>query len=290
MTNAPGARGRETGEDTAARTDADLLFPSEGTFSTVVPLSQVGRAQVSASRRATAAPRAPEEPEEATLVPRRVSRRARAGSAYGTKGSGLPRLAAAAVVALSVVAGVAAGAYLVGWQGTPEARQQTTADAQQPVTPVEGAAAPEQAATEIPGPEPAPASAPPAPEVTAQEEGDTAAEGNVVASVERAEPSGDAPKASARASAPSAARAAEPAPHRAAETEARAPVRERAKAEASAPSAPPPAPKPARRETPPRRDAAPARTRTPATASTRRSLPVSTPPPSARPRTVIQWP
>ncbi len=263
MTNAPGAQGREPGGHTDARADAELFFPSEGTFSTVVPLSQVGRPQLSSGDPAAKAAGAPEEPEEMTLVPGRVSRRhPRATRVSGAKGSALPRLAAVSLVALSVISGVFAGAYLVGWQGTPEARQ--------PFTPVEGAAAPEQAATEVPKPEPTPEAPPPAPRMTAET-------GDVVASAERAEPSADTPKASVPA-ASSGSRVAEP----------RAAARERAKAEAVDAT---PAPRLARREAaPPRRQSPPAPPRPPATAANGRTLPVSSPPPSARSKTVIQWP
>src|SRR5919205_2634432 len=64
MKNAAGTEGQGHGE----RREADVLFPSEGNFSTVVPLSQSG------GKSAGTAPGGLEE-EEATLVPRRGRRR-----------------------------------------------------------------------------------------------------------------------------------------------------------------------------------------------------------------------
>src|SRR5215212_7763048 len=89
MTNGAGAQGRGDVGRQDEGADAAPLFPSEGTFSAVVPLSQVRDGSLSkreALTSATAAKAAPgesmeaseEAPEEDTLVPARVSRAARA--------------------------------------------------------------------------------------------------------------------------------------------------------------------------------------------------------------------
>ncbi len=264
MTNVPGARERGPDELKDVAADAGPLFPSEGTFSAVVPLSQVrgGRA-ASRDSAATAIAVAHEEPEEATLVPSRVSPSARARRE--TRRGGQHWLSMTAAVALSVFAGLAVGAYVV-W--SRQARQ-----AQPPVTSVAETVSPTQAATEAPQPEPSPSATTPAPEVAA-------AAHDAVVKVEKAEASEPARKAEPPTASAARAPAVEPASRRAA-------ARERAKAEASEAS---PAPKPARRETAVRRQATPTRTRPPATAANGRALPVSSPPPSSKSRTVIQWP
>src|SRR3712207_3306878 len=125
MTNAPGTQRRDPLEDSSGRAEAEPLFPSEGTFSAVVPLSQVRDGRVaakdsavtsSAKNSAVASAAAPKESEEeATLVPARLSRatRARRASAQGrdvkAKRGGRGWLVPAAAVLLSVTAGVAAG-------------------------------------------------------------------------------------------------------------------------------------------------------------------------------------
>ncbi|HEX8499724.1 MAG TPA: hypothetical protein VF659_03965 [Pyrinomonadaceae bacterium] len=274
MTNATEPREREPVEDAAARGDADPLFPSEGTFSTVVPLSQVGRAPLPPARRAAAPSEAAPEVtgDEETLVPTRGRRVARPARATAAGGGGRHWLTLTAAVVLSVVAGVAAGAYMV-WSSQPT-------EARLPEAPA--AVAPPSVTAESPRPEP-PASAPaptPAPEV--------ASAGDAAVKPEREEAPAPEPKAAPPAATAGArTNAAEPAPRRAVEVVPVAARRERAKEEASAPA---PAPKPARREAAPRRDTPPARTRPPATAANGRALPVSSPPPSSKSRTVIQWP
>jgi hypothetical protein len=275
MTNVPGARGREPGELKGEAADADVFFPSEGTFSAVVPLSQVRGGRVSL-RDSAASAVAHEEPEETTLVPSRVSPSERARRAPETRRGGQHWLAMTAAVALSVFAGLAVGAYMV-W----------TRQAQPPVTTAVDAGAQTQAATEAPQPEPSPTVATPAAEVVAATSTpEVATADNAVVKVEKAETSESARKAEPTAPpAVTRASAAEPVARRSVETERRASARERAKADEESP-----APKPALREAAPRRQAAPARTRPPATAANGRALPVSSPPPSAKSRTVIQWP
>jgi hypothetical protein len=257
MTNAAGSQGRGDVERKDEGADAAPLFPSEGTFSAVVPLSQVRDGSLSKGEALTSATSAaPEEsveaPEEDTLVPGRVSRSTRvrraptAGRDGETRRGGRQWLNAAAAVLLSVVAGVAAGTYMVSSLQTRRARPPVTADA--------SASAPTQAAPESPRPQPSQVAAPDAGEVS-----QPSAE---VVRVERLE----RPETSA-----AAARKPEPASRRA-----------RASAETVDTT---PAPKPTRGESAPRRQ--PTTARTPAAV---RTLPVSAPPPSAKSKTVIQWP
>ncbi|HEX8353088.1 MAG TPA: hypothetical protein VF611_09325 [Pyrinomonadaceae bacterium] len=299
MTDASTSQGREPNEPR----HPEPFFPSEGAFSTVVPLSQVG--QAAAHRGVTANAGRPAEAdwaredsrkggagagEEETLVPARVSRARRARRDAETRRAAPRWLATAAVITLSVVAGVAAGTYLV-WSRYP-------LEARVPAAPAADAGTLNQAATEVLAPEPPPAAPPAAPEeVTAAADDAVAnaaddtvasAPSAAVATAEKTETPAPARKAEPPSAEPATRRAAET-ERRAVEAESRAAVRERAKAEAVAPA---PAPRPAPRETPPRRQDAPARARPrpPATAATGRALPVSTPPPSSRSRTVIQWP
>ena len=279
MTNLPDARGREPLKDTGSRAEAEPLFPSEGTFSAVVPLSQVsgGRVPVRRSAANAAAPEEPEEPEEeATLVPTRLSparRASAAGRDAATKRRARHWLATAAAVLLSVTAGVAAGAYLV-W--TRQAEQTQTHVTQAPDATDASRPAPESAQ-----PEPMQAAQPDAPEAAAPPSVE-------VVKVERAE-SVEKPAAEAVKPDPASRREAERRTpedeRRVSETEARAARRARASAETVEAT---PASKPRREEAAPRRQATPARPN--AAAASGRALPVSSPPPSARSRTVIQWP
>lgn len=268
MTNAPGTRGREPFEDAGGHAEAEPLFPSEGTFSAVVPLSQVREERVAADDSATASDPTPEKSdEEATLVPTRLSPAQRTGRAATrdakTKRGSRHWLATAAAVLLSVTAGVAAGAYMV-W----------TRQARPPVT---------RAADVAPPTQPAPQAAPTEPtQATATDTPKASAPSAEVVKVERE----DVAKTPAEVGKP------EPAPRREAESERHASESEqrasrRARAHAETADA---APKPARAASAPRRQASPARTRPNTTAAAGRTLPVSSPPPTSRSRTVIQWP
>jgi hypothetical protein len=268
MTNAQGTRGREPFKDTGGRDKAEPLFPSEGTFSAVVPLSQVRDGRVSArDSAANAAPEAIEE--EMTLVPSRVSpaTRARRASASLRDGKTKTRggrhwLATAAAVLLSVSAGVAAGAYMVWTRQTQQTRP--------PVTQTADAAAPSQPAPEV---------APAEPTQVAAEASAPSAEVVKVERSERVETPAEVGKPE-----PPSRREAET-ERRASEVETRAARRARANVETVEAS---PAPKPRREEATPRRQATPAKPN--ASAAAGRALPVSSPPPSAKSRTVIQWP
>lgn len=286
MINAPGAQSHEPVARGDEETDAAPFFPSEGTFSAVVPLSEV-RAGRDSARRSTALVAKPAEPreseEEATLVPARGGRGRLARRAPGAGRDGRRWLAMTGAVVLSVVAGLAVGAYMVWTQQARQARPPAAQAADAPAPNADAAAA-SQAAPEVPLTEPAPDAAPapePAAEVVKVEP--------VVSPEASADDAKPAKPAEAAAAKPAARTpAAETAARREAETGTRAAARERARA-AAAESAPAPRAA-ARREPAPRRQAAPERARTSATASRGRALPVSSPPPSARPRTVIQWP
>ena len=257
MTNAPGTRGREPFEDTGGHAEAEPFFPSEGTFSTVVPLSQVRDGLVSARDSAANAAAPKETEEEATLVPTRVRRAPAAGRDGKTKQSGGHWLATATAVLLSLTAGVAAGAYMV-W--TRQAQQ-----ARPPVTQAADATAASQPAPTEPT------------QVAAPDAAGAAAPSAEVVKVERSE----------SVETPSEVVKPEPASRRTSEAETRAARHARANAETAEAA---PAPKPRRDEAAPRRQATPARPKPNATAASGRALPVSSPPPSAKSRTVIQWP
>ena len=270
MANAAETQGRGDVGRKDEGADAAPLFPSEGTFSAVVPLSQVRdgslskREALTAATSAKAAPEASvEAPEEDTLVPGRVSRAARARRASKamrdgeTRRGGRQWLTTAAAVLLSVGAGVAAGAYLVSSLQTRQAQPPVTADA--------SASAPSQAAPESPRPQP--------PQVAAPDAGEVSQPSAEVVRVERLE----RPETSAAARKPEPAASAHDA--RTPEPSSR---RARTSTETVATNT---APRPTRAEAAPRRQTPTART--PATA---RTLPVSSPPPSAKSKTVIQWP
>lgn len=255
--------------------DAEPFFPSEGSFNTVVPLSEVGRApapsplvrtKAADSGKPAEAAWAREahraglkEEEETTLVP------ARSG---GVRGARRSWVVTAAVITLSVAAGLASGTYLI-WSSQRAPQAQTSA----------------QAAPEAPSLPPAPApEATPAP---------VAEQVEAVTKVEQVnEPVKDErPREVAKAEkSDEVARAPKHEPPLRANDAPRAERATRAEAEAREVTA---APKPARSQSP-----APARTRVvtaerrpPATPpSSARSLPISSPPPSAKSRKVIQWP
>ena len=263
-------------------TDAEPFFPSEGPFSTVVPLSEVGRApavrgggadagkpaEAEWARAADRAERA-HAGEEETLVPART-RRGRAAAARGPRADeGRRSLAVTTLVLLlSVAAGVASGAYLLSSSGRfPEARQ--------PAPPrVEEA----QVAAEAPAAEAAPTfAAPPPPEAAGGRADADAEKAGEAEKVEKVE------KTNGVVSAPRETRAAPAEPVR-----AQRPARASAEAAVVAP-APKPAPSRAPAPPPPR-TVTRAQRRPPAAVSSGGTLPVSSPPPSARSKKVIQWP
>lgn len=290
MNNAPTAGGRGPG----GPQEAEPLFPSEGAFNTVVPLSEVGRAPAHAplkrvdpadagqpSEAAWARARHSEgskDEEEATLVPARRTRGAR--RAAGAAGARPPWVATAVVLILSVSAGLASGAYLLWSSGGGAASRQADTPAA-PVAPATQDQAQVEAAeaTSLP-PASAPTPVPPAAESAG------VSEAGKVKEVEKERESGEVARST---------KAATPAAERAARTAAAPPPVSTSGSStraAAAPRAVAPEPKPARVQ-----PAAPARTRattaarrTPAPAAPARTLPVSSPPPSARTKKVIQWP
>jgi hypothetical protein len=286
VNDASGAEGRGRRVDTGDK----LFFPSDGHFSRVVPLTEAGE-EAAASADASA-PDETFEREDETLVPARVSPGTiRARASRRKKGVEQSWAFMAAVLALSVVAGVAAGAYMI--------RSQRTADVFRADAPVEEASAASGAVEKVIAAEPAerpvpqasatapqtehdrlaaataPAPATDAPAVS--DEADTKAESvSTSAKSESVSTSAPAPKASTRA--------ADTAARRAAETEPRAERPARAASEARDAS---PAPRITRSNAAPRRADTPARANV---APPARSLPISSPPSSARPKQVIQWP
>lgn len=248
--------------------DAEPFFPSEGSFSTVVPLSEIGRAPASLPRvnaadvgrpaeaawareehRARRAARKDEE--ETTLVPARArARRPRQSWAV-----------TASVIVLSVAAGLASGTYLIWSSQRPtEAQMPPPVAAEAPSLPPAPVAEPQTANTEVEKVQ----------EAVAEEK---------PREVAKAEKS-DAP-------APAPAPKPEPQPPARTSNATRAERPARAVAE---PKETTPAPKPTRTQS-----AAPARTRLTTagqrpSAPPRRTVPVSSPPPSAKSKKVIQWP
>lgn len=257
MKNASGAEGRGQG----TRRTTKPLFPSEGNFSPVVPLSQTGE---------------PEEQDETTLVPARVRpARRTAHTPYAPKGTEQSWGFIAVAVLLSALAGGAAGMYILRSQqpadafvtGPPAGDAVTAAD----VHSTEPPAAPSNEPTPAPTP-PTPDKLAAAPESAARPIV-TAAPDEADTKVERLNTSAPSQKNSPQAADPPARRAAQPEP--------RVVSPPRATAEAS------PAPRITRAEPAPRRREAYA----PPTATPRARPPlVSAPPPSAKPKKVIQWP
>ena len=233
--------------------DAEPLFPSEGSFNTVVPFSEIDAAHTPAplvpvnpsdvgrpaeadwAREAHRAAR--KEEEETTLVPLRAG---------GARPARPPWVTTAGVIVLAVLTGVASGTYL-SWYSKRAAEPQGSA----------------QAAAEAPPPQPAPTTtATPAPVVEKAEASNESAKVERSNEVVKVEKPREAPR---------------PAPTPRATAEARE-VK--------------PAPKPARTQTAaqPRPRVTTAERRPPAPPSTERAPPISSPPPTARSKKVIQWP
>jgi hypothetical protein len=260
MIDASTADGREQDRPN----DAEPFFPSEGTFNAVVPLSEIGRAPVPAPLVRTDAAdvgkpaeavwareahRAGVKEEETTLVPTRA----------GVRGVRRSWVVPAAVITLSVAAGLASGTYLI-WSSQRAPQAQSSA----------------QAATEAP-------SLPPAP-VAEQKE--------AVAKVEQVkEPVKDEkPREVAKAE---KSDEAAPAPkHEPPLRTTNEPRAERATRNATEAREVTPAPKPARSQSAaaPRPRVVIAAKQPPAPATSERNLPISSPPSNAKSRKVIQWP
>jgi hypothetical protein len=243
--------------------EAEPFFPSEGPFNPVVPLSEIGRAPAllptvdpaDVGRPAEAAwareaQRAGLKEEETTLVPARP---------VGAQGTRQPWVVTAAVIALSVAAGLASGTYLI-WSSQRAAEAQPSA----------------QVTSEAP-------TLPPAP-VAEQEKANTKVE-RVSEAVKDEKPREVAKtgKQDEVAHAPKQ----EPTVRTAHAPRAEHPARAAAEAKELAP-----APKPARTEravvTRPRVTTAVQQPHAPAPSE--RTPPISSPPPTAKSKKVIQWP
>ncbi|HWS90349.1 MAG TPA: hypothetical protein VN282_25485 [Pyrinomonadaceae bacterium] len=133
--------------------DAEPFFPSEGTFNPVVPFSEIGETPApltlpavdpadvgkpAEAAWAREAHRAGRKEEEETLVPSRAARAPRGRPSW---------LVPAVVIAISVVAGLASGSYLI-WsaqrarEATPPAQVAAEAPALPPAPPAEQAESP----------------------------------------------------------------------------------------------------------------------------------------------------
>ena len=290
MTNASTPHGREPFEPT----DGEPFFPSEGSFSTVVPLSEVGRAPAPpkggadagrpveaewAIKERRARPRGGKEEEEETLVPARANKTVGSARALRPEGARQSWAVTAVALVLSVTAGLIAGVYLLG-------TSQRAPEAWRPAPPAEEAAA-EQAAPEAPMPPPTAAAPPPAADAAASTDANPGKSDEEARAKEEEARAKEAPPAPAepRKHVP----AAETSPRRAEAAEPRAERAARAPAETREST---PAPKPTRTQSAAsaRTPSATAERRPQKAAASGRSLPVSAPPPSARPKTVIQWP
>jgi hypothetical protein len=253
MNNAPTPDGR--GQDRP--NDAEPFFPSEGSFHPVVPLSEVGDTpapltpinpadvgQPAEAAWAREAHRARLKEEEETLVPLRTAR---------ARGARQSWLVTASVIALSVVAGVASGTYLI-WS-SPRAHET------QPPARVEAEAP----------------SLPPAPAVEQDAAVAKVEHVNEAVKVEKPTEVAKAEKPAEVSHEPKPAQPPQPTPRP--ERPARAAVEPREVT---------PAPKPTRTQSAAssRPRVTTAEPRPPAA----RTLPISSPPPSAKSKKVIQWP
>lgn len=261
----PGTRGQDGPHD------AEPFFPSEGTFNPVVPLSEIGHESAVAplppvnpadvGKPAEAvwardAHRARWKEEEETLVP---TRRARA------RGGRRSWVATATVITLSVLAGLASGTYLLWSSQRPaEALPPARAAAEAPSLPPPPVAEQAEAVTKVEKVK----------EPAGDEQPSEVAKVSEVAKAERPSEVTPAPKQS-------------PAPRT--ETPPRA---ERVARTVEEPREAAPAPRPSRSQAAasPRPRPAAAERQPPAPVTSARPLPVSTPPPSAGSKKVIQWP
>lgn len=249
------------------------FFPPVGNFNAVVPLSEIdadseiksdSQLRVTApaeSRvvRAASRRREQDEQEEATLVPARAARKARASRRPGGRPSWPVMIAA---LALSLMAGLAAGVYLI--------KSVKPVELQAPASMTEDASRDTAAAPETSGPQPAQVASESRPEarpLTEKNLDSPAPEVDVEVNAEKTGRGVTAPKRVAAA-------VAERTPER--------PARKVSPSSADTP---------ATTEAVRPRRATPAGESAPARRAPERSLPVSSPPPSsAKSKRVIQWP
>lgn len=249
--------------------DAEPFFPSEGSFNPVVPLSELGHAPASLTRADAAAVGRPveaawarekyrarrtarKEEEETTLVPARA-RRARQSWPI-----------TAAVIALSVAAGLASGTYIIrSSQRSPEAQPPATVAVEAPPLPPAPVAVQVEEANK---------------NIEKVNEPVRAEKTSEVARAEQSNEVAHAPKPGPPVRTADAPRAERPA---------------RAEAEPKAVAEPQEvthAPKPTRtRSAPPSRTRLTTAEREPR-APAERTLPISSPPSNAKSKKVIQWP
>ena len=292
--NPPDASGRN-----AEGSGAPVLFPPVGNFNAVVPLSEIKTDSESPvtvpapapfaespDARAAIRERAREEREEATLVPARAARTAQAFPTAARRPSWPVMITA---LALSLAAGLAAGIYLI--------KSARPVEIQAPASTTEDAAHEPAGAAETTGSQPTQVASesssearPQAPtnEVRPQTENKidaAASDVDAEVSAEKTNRNLTAPKRSTPADAPSGRgeRMPETSPAKAAVAE-RTPERPARKAPPLTTNTP--APPEAVRT----RRATPVAERPPVLRAPGRSLPVSSPPSSAKSKRVIQWP
>jgi hypothetical protein len=275
---------------------APVLFPPVGNFNAVVPLSEIdtdseARVTVPAPLptvgvRARVRERERDETEEATLVPARAARASRPFRP-ATRRPSWPVMIMA--LALSLAAGLAAGVYLI--------KSNVPVEVQAPASMTESVAHDTAAAAETSGSQPTQAASESHPEAEPQAETSEVrpqAETNPDAVVSDVDTEVSAEKTSRDLTVPKRATAAD-APSGRGE---RAPETSPAKAAAveRTPERPARKAKPSTTDTPPQPEAVRTRRttsvaeRTPVLRAPERSLPVSSPPSSAKSKRVIQWP
>lgn len=265
-----------------------VLFPLVGDFNAVVPLSEIdtdSESRVTAPafvplpkspvRRAAVRERDRDEQEEATLVPARFARTA-SPLRPATRRPSWPVMIMA--LALSLFAGLAAGVYLIK-SGVP-------VELQSPASMTENVA--HEAADETTHTQPTQVASESHPEAKPQAESNldaVASDVDTEVSAEKTSRDLTAPKRATSADAPSgrAERVSDTTPTKAAVAE-RTPERPTRKATPSTTN------KPAQTEEVRPRRAISVAERAPVQRTPERSLPVSSPPSSAKSKRVIQWP
>jgi hypothetical protein len=292
MSNASTASGREEADARdIEESGAPIMFPHEGNFSAVVPLSEVGDAPVShpaaivygedaesfIARRD--AQNSHDEHEEVTLVPGRVGRPV---VTFRTRIGRPSWPVTIAALTLSLAAGLTAGIYLI--------KSARPVEIQTPAAVAESVSTEAVAATVAPVPQPTAAASesrltPGHTSATNTDADVTAHVGNVEARLDKSGSDLSIPKHGPTADAPSghSRRSTEATPTRATLNEQ--PSERPDRKGPSVTSNPP-----ARREAVATRRATVAAERPPVLRAPERSLPVSSPPAATKSKKVIQWP
>ena len=282
----PNPQGASGTSDKESRTP--VFFPPVGNFNAVVPLSEIdadseSRVPAHAPVPTTDSPgvrtpvREHDEQEEATLVPARVARMSPPPPTTIRRPSWPVMIAA---LALSLTAGLAAGVYLIKSGGPVEI--------QSPASMTEDVAHDTAAAADTNGSHPPEVASESRPEARPQAEtspGAAASDVDAEVSVEKTGRDLPAPKRLTTADAPSGRgeRILETSPAKASAVE-RTPERPARKVPPSSTNTP------AQPEVLRARRATSAGERTPVQRAPERSIPVSSPPSSAKSKRVIQWP